>query len=115
MEYRVVLHLDRDDQSSFSLGLGNAANLLKATPGDQCSIVILVNGPAVRLLDRKNCPYAGRISELQMQKVVFRVCNNALNTFGVAAEDLPAGCRLVPAGIVELIALQQKGYAYIKP
>ena len=115
MEYRVVLHLDRDDQSTFSLGLGNAANLLKATPGDPCSIVILVNDPAVRLLDRKNCPYAGRISELQMQKVEFRVCNNALNTFGIAAADLITGCRLVPAGIVELIALQQKGYAYIKP
>ena len=47
--------------------------------------------------------------------MVFKACRNALAKFGVSAEDLIPGCRIVPAGVVELIVLQQDGYAYIKP
>lgn len=45
----------------------------------------------------------------------FRVCSNAMRSFGGDIEALVPGCELVPAGVVELILLQQKGYAYIKP
>ena len=29
--------------------------------------------------------------------------------------DLPASVKIVPAGVLDLIALQAAGYAYIKP
>jgi uncharacterized protein len=40
---------------------------------------------------------------------------NALAKQSLAAADLVEGCEIIPAGIVELIRLQQEGFAYIKP
>jgi intracellular sulfur oxidation DsrE/DsrF family protein len=38
-----------------------------------------------------------------------------MNSHGVKAEQLPAGVVVVPAGVADLIALQDAGYRYIKP
>jgi hypothetical protein len=34
---------------------------------------------------------------------------------GINKADLVDGCEIIPAGILELIRLQEAGYAYIKP
>ena len=57
----------------------------------------------------------GITQTLQQARVSFKVCQNSLNMFGLTAEELVAGCEIVPAGIVALIELQHNGYAYIKP
>ncbi|NLZ16122.1 MAG: hypothetical protein GX087_00090 [Desulfobulbaceae bacterium] len=115
MVYRAVFHLDANDEKIFALGLNNVTNLLKAIPNDHHDVVMLFNGPAVQLLQQESCALQENIRNLQQQRVVFKVCNNALNKFGVTTEDLVPGCIVIPAGIVELIVLQQDGYAYIKP
>lgn len=115
MSYRVVFHLDADNTDIFALGLGNAGNLLKAAQGTECDIVLLFNGPAVRLLDGARCTRADSVRALQEQGVRFRVCSNAMRSFGGDIEALVPGCEPVPAGVMKLILLQQKGYAYIKP
>jgi uncharacterized protein len=40
---------------------------------------------------------------------------NALAEQSLAAANLVEGCEIIPAGIVELIYLQQQKFAYIKP
>lgn len=115
MVYRAVFHIDANDEKIFALSLTNAANLLKAIPNDHYDVVMLFNGPAVQLLKQKDSALQEDVRNLQQQRVVFKVCNNALNKFGMAASDLVPGCIVIPAGIVELIVLQQDGYAYIKP
>ncbi len=115
MVYRVVFHVDANDAKVFGLSLSNAANLLKAIPEDHHDVVMLFNGPAVQMLRREGCSHQDEIRSLQEQRVVFKACRNALNKFGVSAEELVPGCLIIPAGVVELILLQQDGYAYIKP
>lgn len=115
MVYRAVFHVDANDDKVFGLSLNNAANLLKAIPDDHSDVVMLFNGPAVQMLRQEGCGHTDAIRALQEQRVVFKACRNALTKFGVNAEDLVPGCAIVPAGVVELIVLQQDGYAYIKP
>ena len=115
MIYRAVFHVDANDDKVFGLSLSNAANLLKAIPEEHSDVVLLFNGPAVQMLRQEGCSHLDDIRSLQEQRVVFKACRNALAKFGVSAEDLIPGCRIVPAGVVELIVLQQDGYAYIKP
>jgi hypothetical protein len=55
------------------------------------------------------------IRELGAQGVRFCLCRNALAKQSLAAADLLEGCEIIPGGIVELIRLQQEGFAYIKP
>lgn len=119
MVYRAVFHFDAHDTNLLTLGLNNVNNLLKALGENHYEghydVVMLFNGPAVQLLRRVQCPEQDRVLELQRRRVAFKVCRNALGAFGLAEEEVVAGCVVVPAGIVELITLQHDGYAYIKP
>ncbi|MDO5673641.1 MAG: DsrE family protein [bacterium] len=115
MVYRAVFHVDANDGQIFGLSLNNAANLLKAIPDDHSDVVMLFNGPAVQMLRQEGNNHADAIRSLQEQRVVFKACRNALSKFGVNAAELVPGCVIIPAGVVELIVLQQDGYAYIKP
>jgi uncharacterized protein len=58
---------------------------------------------------------AARIAELREKGVRFLLCNNSLTNLGLKQDELIEGCEVVPTGIVELIRLQQEGFAYIKP
>ena len=44
-----------------------------------------------------------------------RLCRNALNDNNLTEADLWPGVEVVPAGLVEIVRLQQAGFAYIKP
>ena len=116
MPCSVVFHLDWNDQDRMVLALNNISNLLKDPFGEDASIRLLANGQAVRLFERSSAlSTAARVLELQKKGVRFLLCNNSLTGLGVKQDDLIEGCEVVPAGIVELIRLQQQGFAYVKP
>jgi intracellular sulfur oxidation DsrE/DsrF family protein len=116
MIYRAVFHVDLDDIKPFTIALANVGNLLRAIPEKHYDLVILCNGPAVKLLQSEQCaPFREEIWQLQQARVAIKVCRNALNRFHVDPDTLVDGCEIVPAGIVSLIELQQDGYAYVKP
>ena len=112
---RVVFHIDLDSTPTFELLLGNIQNLLKSV--NDAEIAVVANGFAVKLFTRSNLgKYAEEIEELVKRGVVFYICNNALsNLVYIRKEDVSELCEIVPAGVVKLIELQEKGYAYIKP
>ena len=114
MTYKACFHVDLNDPNRFRLALSNVANFLNAVPDGEA--VVVVNGPAVNLLkqgdDNESSSF---VSDLRERGVVFRVCSNALNAFAIQPEDLLPGFEIIPAGIVELVDLQNDGFAYIKP
>jgi len=117
MIYHAVFHIDRDDAEPLTIALTNVANLIHAIPEKHYDLVVLFNGPAVKLLQSEQCAASHReeIQRLQRVRVSVKVCRNALNRFAISPDSLIGGCEIVPAGIVTLIELQRGGYAYIKP
>jgi len=117
MNYKAVFHVDLNEAKRLDIALANVTNLLKAIPGREYNAVVLFNGPGVNLVTAENCApeHKEGIAALQKQNVVFEACQNALNKFGITKEELVDGFKVVPAGIIELIELQNNGYAYIKP
>jgi len=116
MIYKAVFHMDMNDESLINLGLNNITNLLMAIPEHDHELVMLLNGPAVSLMDWDNClGFLERIKDLHGKGVRFQVCKNALEKFEVSPDNLIPECEIIPAGIVALIDLQNDGYSYIKP
>lgn len=117
MDYKVVFHVDLNDEKRLDIALANVTNLLKGIAGKEYSAVVLFNGPGVNLVKAENCAdgHKEAIAGLQKEDVVFEACQNAINKFGIAPEELVDGCKVVPSGIPELIELQNSGFAYIKP
>ncbi len=115
MDYNLVFHVDQAEEHVLSLALTNALNYTKALPNTPFDMVLVANGPAVTLFCQQEGPLREKAQELMETGLSIRLCNNALEKFHVPAETLWKGVDIVPAGILELVILQQKGYAYIKP
>ncbi|MGA9750844.1 MAG: DsrE family protein [Acidobacteriota bacterium] len=114
METKVVFHLDEDNGSRLTLALNNIENLYKEIPPDQTDVRLVANGTAVRLFVAGQ-PEAERISRLSAAGAQFLLCRNSLGGLSVPSESLLGPCEIVPAGILELVRLQQEGFAYVKP
>ncbi len=113
---KVVFHVDSDEEGRLLMALENTKNLFKEVPPQQCDVQMVANGKAV-LLFRKDraAKYASEMEALHKQGVLFKACRNAMAKNKVEKSDLSEICEVIPAGILELINLQQEGFAYIKP
>lgn len=114
MAYDLVMHMDACDISLLELTLNNITNYLAGLEGTPCSVSLVANAAAVKLFT-KDCPKADRVNELAAKGVAFKLCANALRAQQLQKEDMLAACIIVPAGVVELVRLQDAGHAYVKP
>ncbi len=116
MSYKVVFHVDWDDDQVLKMGLANITNLLKDPDSEGSEIHMVANGQAVRLF-RKEFADGNRdtIERLHHRGVRFCICNNSLVKLNYSRKDMLRICEVVPAGVAELCRLQQDGCAYIKP
>lgn len=113
-KYDLLLHVDKTD-GSLPVAFTNAINYAKALPEETFSMVLVVNARAVTLLTVDNADIKDALEKAQAHGLSISVCGNALKATGTNPQDLYPGCRVVPAGIVELVTLQREGYAYVKP
>ncbi len=116
MKSKVVFHVDWEQEERLIMALNNMKNLFKAVASEDVSACLLANGAAAKLFQQERAfQYASDIISLSQKGARFLVCSNSLNNFGISQDDLVAPCEIIEAGIVELIRLQQDGYAYVKP
>ena len=115
MNYDLLLHVDSDDPKVLNLAFNNAANYKNGLPGESFRMVLVANGPAVRLFTREHADLAARGAELTSMGLDIRLCANALKSNDISSYALWPGCRVVLAGVVEIVHLQREGFAYIKP
>lgn len=113
MRYDLVLHVDKLD-GSLAVGLNNAVNYARALPGGGFRMALVVNSMAVEELRADNAAIKTRLEEAVTAGLIVKVCQNALRERGLDPRALYPHCEVVPAGIVEIVSLQQDGYAYVK-
>lgn len=114
---RVVLQISDSDPFKQTLVLNVAHNLLKFYGPDRVDIEVVAFGPGLRLLFKDNAQ-AGRIQQMASQGVRFSACKNTITNMGkkIGHEpELNPNAKIVPAGIVRLIQLNQAGYFVAKP
>ena len=114
MNYDLLVHVDLPDTGRFTMAIGNIANYIAALPEEKPQVILVANGGAAPLLCGQP-EESKKIRELMAHGVHFRVCANALRNAGLTPDNVFPGVEIVPAGVVELVRLQRKGFAYIKP
>lgn len=111
MSYDVVFHVD--DESCVNLAITNILNFYNAPQSQGAQVVLLANGPGVKAFTKENVP--NTLAEAQAKGASIRLCQNAITKFAISPENIAENVSIVPAGIVELIDLQNANFAYIKP
>ncbi len=115
--HKVVMQVSSDDAITQTIAMNNAVNLQKAYGLDNVAIEIVAYGPGLSMLIAGG-PMTQRVTSLSKQEITFSACGNTIKR--IEQQDgkkvgLSEGVRVVPAGVVRIVELQEQGYSYIKP
>ena len=119
--HRLALHVDRNDATVMNMALGNAGNAAAAFAerGESIAIELVAYGPGLTMLRADTSPVKERLALLheKLPQMVFSACHNTLQLMQrTEGKDIPLlpPARIVPAGVVRLIELQEQGWSYVK-
>jgi len=120
--HKVAIHVDDNDPKRMNMALNNIKNIRKYydSAGEKVQIELVAYGPGLHMLRADTSPVAERISamSLEIEDLTFSACGNthaAMSKKAGEAIKLLDEATMVPSGVVQLIELQEKGYAYVRP
>jgi len=116
--HKVVIQVSSADAGTQNLALNNAANILKDLGPGNVQVEIVAYGPGLSMLTVKG-KTAKRVKNMAFNEdLQFSACNNTMNAVMKKTGHKPVltkGVKVVPAGVVRIMELQEKGYSYIRP
>jgi hypothetical protein len=120
--HHVAFQIDQNDPQVMNLVLNNATNVVEYYRGknEDVDVDIVTYGPGLHMLRADTSPVKVRIAEMSLAspEITFAACQNTqVNMAKQEGKEiaLVSEARVVPSGVVRLIELQEKGYAYIRP
>lgn len=111
---RVVMQVSDNDPARWNLALNNARNLQADLGAANVAIEIVAYGPGIGMV-RDDSVVGNRIDEAIAAGVKVAACENTMRGQKLAKADMRAGVSYVPAGVVEIMQRQQKGWVYLRP
>jgi uncharacterized protein len=114
---KLVIQVSSNDAGTQRLALNNAVNVQKSLGMDNVIVEIVAYGPGLSLLTNESTQ-ASRVSSLAMQDITFSACANTMKAVEKKTGKKPQlidGVKVVAAGVLRIMELQQQGYAYIRP
>lgn len=119
--HKVAIQVNQNEKGVMDLALNNARNIDEyyKSKNEQVEIEIVTYGPGLHML-RSESPVKERVASMSLEnpKLTFSACGNT-QTNMEKAEGKPvtllSEAKITPSGVVRLMELQGKGYAYIRP
>jgi len=119
--HRIVIQVSDNRPELMTMALNNAANVSSAfaDKGEDVAIEIVAYGPGLHMLRTDTSPVKERIATFpkSMPNVSFSACGNTLHGME-KAEGKPvvliSEAKVVMAGVVRIMELQEQGWSYIK-
>ena len=120
--HKLAMHVDQNDPAVWNLALNNAENVRQyyESQGDTVKIEIVAYGPGLQMFVKATSPVKDRIAAMSLESsdVTFSACGNTYKKLvKKVGHEVPlvSEARVVPAGVVRLMELDNEGYTYLKP
>jgi len=116
-KHKVVIQVSSADATTQKIALNNAVNVQKDLGMDNVDIEIVAYGPGLSLLTAKS-EESPRVKSLAMQNITFSACGNTMKKVAKKTGKEPKlteGVKVVSAGVIRIMELQEDGYSYIRP
>jgi uncharacterized protein len=111
---KVVVQVSDSDPAKWNLVLNNVSNLQADLGADTLDVEVVVYGPGIGML-KKDSVVGERVAAAIKHGVKVVACQNTMRGQKLVAADMLEVVGYVPAGVVEIMQKQQKGYAYLRP
>jgi intracellular sulfur oxidation DsrE/DsrF family protein len=112
--HKVVFQVSDADPAKWNLALNNARNVQQDLGQDKVAIELVAYGPGIGML-KLDSVAANRVSEAMASGMSVVACENTMKNQKITREDMLPRIGYVAAGVVQLMARQKEGYAYIRP
>ncbi len=115
--HKLVIQVSTDDERTQSIAMNNAVNLQKELGMDNVAIEIVAYGPGLSML-MGGAKLSQRVSSLAKQDITFSACGNTMKKVEQKSGKpvvLAEGVKVVPAGVLRIMELQEQGYSYVRP
>ena len=122
--HHIAIQVDQNDPALMNLVLNNVSNLMDYyhSKGEEAQIEVVAYGPGLNMLRDDKSPVKDRIKHIKNSAfpstVRFSACGNTKQGMEKAeGHSVPiiADATIVPAGVVRLTELQERGWSYIRP
>jgi len=120
--HHIAIQVSVNDPAVMNLALNNATNVAEDfnSKGEEVEIEIVAYGPGLHMLRDDTSPVKARIKSIggSMSNVAFSACGNTRNAMQKAeGKEIPliTQAKVVPAGVVRLMELQERGWSYVRP
>ena len=120
--HRLVVQVDVNDPAVMNLALNNVNNVAQhyGALGQKVEIEVVAYGPGLHMLREDTSPVKARIKSMSeaMPQLAFSACGNTReNMTRAEAKDIPliSQAKVVKAGVVRLMELQERGWSYLRP
>src|ERR1700730_12883768 len=120
--HRLVVQVNVNDPAVMNLALNNVSNVAQhySDLGQKVEIEVVAFGPGLHMLRDDTSPFKARIKSMSetMPQLAFSACGNTReNMMRAEAKDIPliTQARVVKAGAVRLMELQERGWSYLRP
>jgi uncharacterized protein len=120
--HRLAVQVDVNDPALMNLALNNVSNAAQhyRELGQKVEIEVVAFGPGLHMLREDTSPVKARIKSMReaMPQLAFAACGNTRENMTKAEmKDVPLipEAKVVKAGVVRLIELQEKGWSYLRP
>jgi uncharacterized protein len=120
--HRLVVQVDVNDPVVMNLALNNVNNVTQhyRELGQKVEIEVIAFGPGLHMLRDDTSPVKARIKSMSetMPQLTFSACGNTRENMTKAeAKVIPlvSQAKVVTAGVVRLMELQERGWSYLRP
>jgi intracellular sulfur oxidation DsrE/DsrF family protein len=112
---KVVIQVSDGDQAKWNLALNNAKNVQTDLGAANVDIEIVVYGAGAIGMLKFDSPVGNRVDEAIASGVKIVACETTMRGQNLTRSDMLKTVGYVGSGVVELMAKQQQGWAYIRP
>jgi intracellular sulfur oxidation DsrE/DsrF family protein len=120
--HRLVLQVNTNEPALMNLALNNATNVAQyyKDRGQKVAIEVVTFGPGLHMLRDDTSPVKERIRTIKESTpaISFKACGNTqANMSKIENKEIPliSEATLVKSGVVRVMELQERGWAYVKP
>jgi intracellular sulfur oxidation DsrE/DsrF family protein len=112
--HKVVFQVSDADPAKWNLALNNARNVQQDLGKDAVDVEIVAYGPGIGML-KLDSVSANRVGEAMGAGVSVVACENTMRNQKLTREDMLPKISYAAAGVVQLMARQKEGWAYVRP
>jgi intracellular sulfur oxidation DsrE/DsrF family protein len=109
---RIVFQVNEDDSRKWNTILSNINNVQQEL--GRVDVAVVVIGPGLGML-KADALTANRVQDAMKTGVRFVACGISMQAQQLSRDDMIDDIAYARAGYVEVMRLQQQGYAYLRP